>query len=120
MVAVTATTTPPVATVPAGVAAGVPAGVVAAAVGFVTAWARPALPQKVWFAGVKPWATPGLAAGLGYTLPANVPYHHVIGVVAASGDAGGGQVEIRTDAGLVAVVVSREDGKYLVSDIEPA
>lgn len=97
-----------------------PAGVTKTAVAFVTAWARPTLTQAQWFAGVKPWATAGLNAGLKYTLPANVPYHRVLGVIAASGDSGGGQVEIRCDTGNVAVIVTLEAGKFKVADIEPA
>jgi hypothetical protein len=90
-----------------------------AATAFVTAWSSH-LPDPGWFTAVRPLVTAELAAGLASTDPSSVPAHRVTGSPVGTGDSGGGQAVVPTDAGPVdLVLVVAPGGVWLVSDVEP-
>lgn len=53
----------------------------AVATRFVTAWARPTVPAKLWILGLKPVTTPEFATSLATVDPSNVPASRVTGAV---------------------------------------
>ncbi|MBO0842037.1 MAG: hypothetical protein J2O46_02545 [Nocardioides sp.] len=93
------------------------------AVGFVTAWARPELPQAQWLAGIDAaHPSESLAEALSTTDPRSVPATKVVGtpkIVEQTADEA--RVQVGTDAKspTVTVVLAFEDNAWSVSNILP-
>jgi hypothetical protein len=98
----------------------IPPAAAQAATAFVTAWAAHTT-DPAWLDTLRPLVTADLAAGLASTDPSSVPAHRVTGVAVGTGDTGGGQAVVLTDAGPVDLVMvsSPSGGRYLISDVEP-
>ncbi len=110
---------PAVAPAPPSLSPPLPGPAAQAAATFVTAWSSH-LPDPGWLAAVRPLVTAELAAGLASTDPSSVPAHRLTGPVVGTGDSGGGQAVVPTDAGPVdLVMVASPGGIWLVSDVEP-
>lgn len=103
-----------------------PAAATTAATTFLTSWARPAVPQRSWYAALAPLATPDLAQGLAVTDPRNVPATRVTGPlepeeVSPNLTAPTSVVFVAaTDAGAVAVTVTLTGSAWLVAHVAPA
>lgn len=91
------------------------------AVAFVTAWAKPSLPQTQWLAGVNA-AHPdeSFAQALGTTDPKTVPATKVVGAPKVlEQSASEARVQVGTDGPTVIVVLTWGDNVWSVSNILP-
>lgn len=110
---------------PTPTAPAVPAVAVKTASTFLTAWARPTVPQAQWYAAVKPLATPDLAQGLAVTDPRNVPASKVKGALEPREVSPNLTAPTRavlvadTDGGQMAVTVVLVGKAWLVQSIAP-
>jgi hypothetical protein len=95
-----------------------------AAQAVTAAFARPDLDQDAWWAGLEPLLTQQAALDYAYVDPANVPATAVTGpgTVAAGTSAYVATVEVPTDAGPYAIVLTRQDAAapWLTARISPA
>ena len=87
------------------------------ATNFVIAWARPALPQPEWFAGIKPFTSPDTVESFASVDPRNVPSTAVTGKaqIEAIGPLSA-SVIVPTNGGNMRVVL---DSDWKASYIEP-
>lgn len=95
-----------------------PAAATDAVLRFVHAWARPGLPQKTWYAGVRGLATPAYARMLATVEPVNVPAHLVTGALVARTSTDQELIaDVPTDAGTLRVTVVPSGGRWLVATV---
>ena len=89
---------------------------------FAQAWSSSGRSQQEWTAGIQPFVTPALAAGLGQTDPARVPATKVTGeAVLLTASASFAQVRVPTDGGSIVVTLKQgSSGSWQVSDVAPA
>ena len=89
---------------------------------FARAWSSSGRSQQEWTAGIQPFVTPALAAGLAQTDPARVPATKVTGeAVLLMASASSAEVRVPTDGGSIVVrLISASSGPWQVSDVAPA
>jgi len=99
------------------------ASLLSAAVKAMTAFARPDLPEKQWWAALEPLLTAEGAQFYSFVDPANIPARKVTGpaVIVNEESAYVTDVDIPTDAGVYRLVITRPHGAapWLVSRIAP-
>ncbi|MEU4239684.1 hypothetical protein [Actinoplanes sp. NPDC026619] len=107
----------------AGTAPSAPAApaAVSAAVGYVTAWARPGLARDSWYAAVRDLVIAQYARLLADTDPATVPARSVTGAARVLTSTTAVVVAaVPTDAGTVEVTVVNSGDRWLVATARPA
>ncbi|MFG3423360.1 hypothetical protein [Micromonospora sp. NPDC048063] len=84
---------------------------------FAVAWARPDLPEDVWWQRVAPHCEEGFAAVLRTVDPAQVPATQVTGRPAAkqAPKDGAAVYEVPTDAGTLTVTLAAVNGRWAVT-----
>ena len=89
---------------------------------FAQAWSSSGRSQQEWTAGIQPFVTPALAAGLAQTDPARVPATKVTGeAVLLMASASFAQVRVPTDGGSIVVTLKQgPSGPWQVSNVAPA
>ncbi|GIM89827.1 hypothetical protein [Paractinoplanes toevensis] len=96
-------------------------GAVRAAVGYVTAWARPGLAHDPWYAAVRDLVVAQYARLLVDTDPATVPAASITGPARVlTSTTAVVVVAVPTDAGTVDVTVVNSGGRWLVATARPA